>query len=57
MAYKLVDVIIGLRVPEDEEREGLDLTSHGEVRLPPLIICCLSPFGRPPAPVFVNLSE
>ncbi|MGE5386174.1 MAG: ammonium transporter [Betaproteobacteria bacterium] len=30
IAYKLVDVIIGLRVPEDEEREGLDLTTHGE---------------------------
>lgn len=30
VAYKLVDVIVGLRVPEDEEREGLDITSHGE---------------------------
>ena len=30
IAYKLVDVVIGLRVPEDEEREGLDITSHGE---------------------------
>lgn len=30
VAYKLVDVLIGLRVPEDEEREGLDITSHGE---------------------------
>jgi ammonium transporter, Amt family len=30
IAYKLVDIVIGLRVPEDEEREGLDLTSHGE---------------------------
>jgi Amt family ammonium transporter len=30
VAYKLVDVVIGLRVPEEEEREGLDLTSHGE---------------------------
>ena len=30
IAYKLVDVFIGLRVPEDEEREGLDVTSHGE---------------------------
>lgn len=29
-AYKLVDVIVGLRVPEEEEREGLDITSHGE---------------------------
>jgi Amt family ammonium transporter len=30
VAYKLVDLVIGLRVPEDEEREGLDVTSHGE---------------------------
>jgi len=22
--------VIGLRVPEEEEREGLDITSHGE---------------------------
>ncbi|MDQ7988703.1 MAG: ammonium transporter [Candidatus Dactylopiibacterium sp.] len=30
VAYKLVDMFVGLRVPEDEEREGLDVTSHGE---------------------------
>ncbi len=30
IAYKIVDVLIGLRVPEDEEREGLDITAHGE---------------------------
>jgi len=30
VAYKIVDVLIGLRVPEDEEREGLDISSHGE---------------------------
>jgi ammonium transporter, Amt family len=30
VAFKLVDIVIGLRVPEDEEREGLDVTSHGE---------------------------
>ena len=30
VAYKLVDIVIGLRVAEDEEREGLDVTSHGE---------------------------
>ena len=30
VAYKLVDIVIGLRVSEEEEREGLDLTSHGE---------------------------
>jgi Amt family ammonium transporter len=30
IAYKLVDMVIGLRVPEEEEREGLDISSHGE---------------------------
>jgi Amt family ammonium transporter len=30
IAYKIVDVVIGLRVAEDEEREGLDVSSHGE---------------------------
>jgi Amt family ammonium transporter len=30
VAYKIVDLVIGLRVPEEEEREGLDITSHGE---------------------------
>jgi Amt family ammonium transporter len=30
IAYKLVDLTIGLRVTEEEEREGLDTTSHGE---------------------------
>ncbi|SIQ68917.1 ammonium transporter [Rhizobium sp. RU35A] len=28
--YKVVDIIIGLRVPVEAEREGLDLASHGE---------------------------
>ncbi len=28
--YKIVDMVIGLRVSEDVEREGLDLTTHGE---------------------------
>jgi ammonium transporter, Amt family len=28
--YKIVDVVIGLRVTPDEEREGLDITDHGE---------------------------
>jgi Amt family ammonium transporter len=28
--YKLVDLIVGLRVPVDAEREGLDITDHGE---------------------------
>mgnify|MGYP000744470073 CR=1 FL=1 len=30
IAFKIVDLTVGLRVPEDEEREGLDITSHGE---------------------------
>ncbi len=30
MALKLIDMVIGLRVAEDEEREGLDVSSHGE---------------------------
>jgi Amt family ammonium transporter len=29
--FKIIDAVIGLRVPEDEEREGLDATQHGEV--------------------------
>ena len=30
IAYKLVDITIGLRVSEEDEREGLDTTAHGE---------------------------
>ncbi|GAB4165539.1 MAG: ammonium transporter [Rhodocyclaceae bacterium] len=30
VAYKVVDLTLGLRVPEEHEREGLDVTSHGE---------------------------
>jgi len=30
IAFKLVDLTIGLRVTEEAEREGLDTTSHGE---------------------------
>jgi Amt family ammonium transporter len=30
IAYKLVDLIIGLRVGEEDERQGLDTTTHGE---------------------------
>jgi len=29
-AFYVVKLVIGLRVPEEEEREGLDITSHGE---------------------------
>ncbi len=31
IAFKIADLIVGLRVPEDAEREGLDTTSHGEM--------------------------
>ncbi|MDR3432509.1 MAG: ammonium transporter AmtB [Rouxiella aceris] len=30
IAYKVADMIVGLRVPEEQEREGLDVNSHGE---------------------------
>ncbi|MCK8584873.1 ammonium transporter AmtB [Yersinia ruckeri] len=30
IAFKIADVIVGLRVPEEQEREGLDVNSHGE---------------------------
>ncbi len=30
IAFKIVDLTIGLRVSEESEREGLDITSHGE---------------------------
>jgi len=30
ICYKIVDLTIGLRVSEDKEREGLDITEHGE---------------------------
>ena len=30
ICYKVVDILVGLRVTEEEEREGLDISSHGE---------------------------
>ncbi len=30
IAYKITDMLVGLRVSEEEEREGLDISSHGE---------------------------
>jgi ammonium transporter, Amt family len=30
VAFKIVDLTLGLRVTEEEEREGLDISSHGE---------------------------
>jgi Amt family ammonium transporter len=35
VAFKLVDMMIGLRVPEEQEREGLDISSHGETAYHP----------------------
>jgi Amt family ammonium transporter len=31
IAFKIADLVVGLRVTEEEEREGLDINSHGEV--------------------------
>ena len=28
--FKLIDLVIGLRVPQEQEREGLDIAEHGE---------------------------
>jgi Amt family ammonium transporter len=30
ISYKIADLTIGMRVPEEQEREGLDISSHGE---------------------------
>lgn len=30
VGFKLSDSLVGLRVPEEQEREGLDVNSHGE---------------------------
>ncbi|HWW19676.1 MAG TPA: hypothetical protein VNZ06_02630 [Steroidobacteraceae bacterium] len=30
LILKIIDWTIGLRVPEEQEREGLDITLHGE---------------------------
>jgi len=30
VAFYVVKLVVGLRVPEEEEREGLDITAHGE---------------------------
>lgn len=30
VAYKFVDLVVGLRVSDEQEREGLDIVSHGE---------------------------
>ena len=30
ISLKIADLLVGLRVTEEEEREGLDINSHGE---------------------------
>ncbi|MEQ4513303.1 ammonium transporter AmtB [Dickeya zeae] len=30
ISFKVADIAVGLRVPEEQEREGLDVNSHGE---------------------------
>jgi len=30
ISYKIADLLVGMRVTEEEEREGLDIRSHGE---------------------------
>jgi Amt family ammonium transporter len=30
ISFKIADLVVGLRVKEEEEREGLDITAHGE---------------------------
>ncbi len=30
VAYKIADKLVGLRVTDEQEREGLDINSHGE---------------------------
>ena len=30
LAYKITDIVVGLRVTEDEEKMGLDLGQHNE---------------------------
>jgi Amt family ammonium transporter len=52
VAYKIVDLTVGLRVPEDEEREGLDIISarrHGETRVCLQQVLCCAPASTPMA--------
>ena len=30
VAYKIADLLVGLRVSEEAERQGLDISYHGE---------------------------
>ncbi len=46
--YKIVDIIVGLRVPVEAEREGLDLASHGEAAYPRFLNLELAAPGQSP---------
>ena len=35
ISYKITDLVVGLRVTEEKEREGLDVTEHGETAYHP----------------------
>lgn len=30
LSFKIADLVVGLRISVESEREGLDITSHGE---------------------------
>jgi len=49
MLYKITDVIIPLRVSEEQEAIGLDLSQHGEVMQD------MTPFA-PPEPVLAKIA-
>ena len=38
IAFKIADLIVGLRVSDDEQREGLDIVSARRKRLQPLVV-------------------
>ena len=46
IVFKIVDMVVGLRVAEDEEREGLDIASHGEQAYRCLLYTSPSPRDR-----------
>ena len=54
IAFKIADLIVGLRVTEEAEREGLDTNEHGEACLSPVIASGPPPptNGRLRAPIF-----
>ena len=56
IAYKIVDLTIGLRVTEEEEREGLDISSHGETAYSKSKRSCASDWGCLRAAPFLRAS-